>query len=104
MSGLPPLDRVRAISRPSGAQAGAVLIPGQADMSSGSCPRRRGLKGNTRKRYGYPLKNDVNATDESTGLHAGDRDVLWRFVIGARLNPSKSIIPISLLLPSWSTA
>ena len=88
MSGLPPLERVRAMTRPSGAHAGAVLIPGQADISSGSCARRRGLNGNTRKRYGYPLKKDVKAIDESTGLHAGDSDVLRRFVIGARLNPS----------------
>src|SRR5262245_19271309 len=45
MSGLPALESVRARTRPSGAHAGAVLMPGQADMSSGSWPRRRGLKG-----------------------------------------------------------
>ena len=88
MSGFPLLERVRAISLPSGAHAGEVLIPGQADISSGSWLRRRGLNGKTRNTYGYPLKKDVKATEESTGLQAGDRDTLWRFVICAWLKPS----------------
>src|SRR5262245_26986677 len=52
MSGFPLLDSVRAMTRPSGPHAGEVLIPGHADISSGSWERRRGLNGKIRNRYG----------------------------------------------------